>query len=125
MTSRAGDSASRRGSVLGQSRAAAEQLVRDEPEKADQIIAMEDAARGEGRNGYRMVKRVVRPTGALFVRQFRADPAMLECYLAIPPAEPVYEGPVGGVPHFIDTQPSPPRRRHLPLVEPAPASEAA
>jgi hypothetical protein len=119
------------------------ELVRDEPEKADQIVAMEDAARpglrgieglwGEGRKGFRMVKGVPKPTGAiarpgsmaLFIRQLRADPALLEHYLAMRPPEPVYLGPVGGIPRFRGpTNDAPPSRRRLPLVEHEPLSEA-
>jgi hypothetical protein len=95
-------------------------LVRDQPHLADKIIEIEDAARPGLRGiegfwrstiiGSRPGKGGVRvPTGAipkpgsmaLFIRQLRADPAMMQHYLDLEPEEAVYKGRVGGPPQFV------------------------
>ena len=99
------------------------EIVRDYPEIAEEIAAMEDTAqpylRGIeglwGRTVKGMRGSIPRPGSmALFIRTCQDDPAYLARYLAMAPEEEVYAGDdVGQVPVFRS---APQSRRRLPIV---------
>lgn len=109
------------------------ELVRDWPELADMIIAMEEAAGPRLRKSEGLWRRTVkgqrgavpRPGSmAVFIRQLRADPTRIDHYLAMKPVPRSVRGVMlGGVPQFKAAPPS--RRRHLTVLERAPSSVAA
>jgi hypothetical protein len=109
------------------------ELVRDWPELADRIIAVEEAAapRVRKREGLwgKTVKgkrgAIPRPGSmTVFIRQLRADPALIDHYLALKPVPKSVRGVrLGGIPEFRAAPPS--RRRHLAVVHDAPPSLAA
>lgn len=99
------------------------EIVRDHPELADRIVEIEDTAKPHltgieglwGRTVKGLRGAIPKPGSmADFIRSLRRDPAMLQRYLDMKPPEDVYDGPVGGIPLFVD-EPAP-SRQHLTLL---------
>lgn len=100
------------------------EIVRDWPEIADHIVAIEDAARPNLREVEGLWRKTVlgrrgavpRPGSmAAFIRALRADPELMQRYLAMAPVEEPSAGvAVGGIPRFREAPAS--TRRRLPLA---------
>jgi hypothetical protein len=109
------------------------ELVRDWPQLADKIIAMEDAARPRvrkreglwGKTIKGMRGAIARPGSmSVFIRQLRENPALIDHYLALKPVPKSVRGvTLGAVPEFRAAPPS--RRRHLTVVNDTAPSLAA
>lgn len=100
------------------------ELVRDWPDLADKIIAVEEVAeprlrKTEGLWGKTVQGKrgaIARPGSmTVFIRRLRADPALVNHYLALRPAPKSVRGVrLGGVPEFREAPTS--GRRHLAVV---------